>query len=65
MSRSIHITRKSFKGLTVRELDKQATDPTSELKQWSVKSTIKKEVKKSRKKIKTIIQLLNNDNCAF
>jgi hypothetical protein len=52
MSRSIHITRKNFKGLTVKELDEQANDPTSELKQWSVKSTIKKEVKKTRKKSK-------------
>jgi hypothetical protein len=50
MSRSIHITRKNFKGLTVKELDEQANDPTSELKQWSVKSTIKKETKKLRKK---------------
>jgi len=48
MSRSIHITKKNFKGLTVKELDEQANDPTSELKQWGVKSTIKKEVKKTR-----------------
>ena len=52
MSRSIHITRKNFKGLTDKELDEQANDPTSELKQWSVKSTMKKEVKKIRKKSK-------------
>jgi hypothetical protein len=52
MSRSIHITIKNFKGLTVKELDEQANDPTSELNQWSVKSTIKKEVKKTRKKNK-------------
>ena len=49
MSRSIHITRKNFRGLTVKELDEQVNDPTSELKQWSVKSTIKQEVKKKRK----------------
>jgi len=52
MSRSIHITRKNFKGLTVEELDEQANDPTTELEQWSIKSTIKKEVKKTRKKSK-------------
>jgi hypothetical protein len=50
MSRSIHITRKNFKGLTKSELDEQANDPTSELKQWSEKSTIKKTVKQQRKK---------------
>ena len=52
MSRSIHVTRKNFKGLTVKELDEQANEPTSELKQWSAKSTIKNEVKKTRKRSK-------------
>jgi len=50
MSRSIHITRKNFKGLTKSELDEQANDTTSELKLWSRKSTIKKTVKQNRKK---------------
>ncbi len=55
MSRSIHVTRKNFKGLTVKELDEQANQPTSELKQWSAKSTIKKEVKRYEKGVRTII----------
>lgn len=50
MSRSIYITKKNFKGLTKSELDEQANDPPSELKQWSEKSTIKKIVKQQRKK---------------
>jgi hypothetical protein len=49
MSRSIHITRKNFKGLTVKELDEQVKDPHSELKEWGKKMKIKKEVKKGRK----------------
>jgi hypothetical protein len=49
MSKSIHITRKNFKGLTLKELDEQANDPSSELKQWSVKFAIKKKVKDIRK----------------
>lgn len=52
MSKSIHITRRNFKGLSVKELDEQANDPNSELKQWSEKSKIKKEIKKSRKENK-------------
>jgi len=49
MSKSIHITKKNFKGLTKKELDEQAEDPNSELRQWARKSTIKKEVKKNRR----------------
>jgi hypothetical protein len=49
MSKSIHITRKKFKGLTKVELDEQAQDPNSELSEWAKKSSIKKEVKKKRK----------------
>ena len=49
MSKSIHITKKNFKGLTKTELDKQAEDPNSELRQWSRKSLLKKEVIKERK----------------
>ena len=49
MSRSIHITRKNFKGLTKKELDEQAEDPNSELREWVRKSELKKEVKKERK----------------
>jgi len=50
MSRSIHITKKNFKGLTKVELDAQANDPNSELNQWAKKSALKKEVKKCRNK---------------
>lgn len=49
MSKSIHITKKNFKGLTKTELDEQAEDPNSDLRQWSRKSLLKKEVIKERK----------------
>lgn len=52
MSGSIHITNRNFKGLTKKEVDEQANDPTSELRQWSKKSTLKKEVTKARKQKK-------------
>lgn len=55
MSRSVHITKKNFKGLTVKEIDEQGNDPASELNEWIAKTVIKKEVKKSRKKIRTAI----------
>ena len=42
MSRSIHVTKRNFNGQTAKEFDEKANNPTSELKQWSVKSTIKK-----------------------
>ena len=53
MSRSIHITKKNFKGLTKSELDEQAEDPNSELRQWARKSLLKKEVTKKRKNKKS------------
>jgi len=53
MSKSIHITRKNFKGLTKAEIDEQARDPNSKLNEWVRKSLIKKEVKKKRKNEKT------------
>ena len=49
MSKSIHITIKDFRGLTKTELDEQSSDSNSDLKKWSKKSTIKKEMKKLRK----------------
>ena len=49
MSKSIHITKKNFKGLTKSELDEQSEDPNSELRQWARKSLLKKEVDKKRK----------------
>ena len=49
MSRSIHITKKNFKGLSKKALDEQVSDPDSELKMWGKKSVIKKAVKKGRK----------------
>ena len=49
MSKSIHITIKNFRGLTKAQLDEQFADPNSDLKQWSKKSAIKKEIKKKRK----------------
>lgn len=53
MSRSIHITRKNFKGLTKSEIDEQANDPNSELRQWGKKSNIKVTIKKERKNKKS------------
>jgi len=53
MSKSIHITKKNFKGLTKAQLDEQAQDPNSELNKWVRKSSIKKEVKKKRKNEKS------------
>jgi hypothetical protein len=52
MSKSIHITKKNFKGLTKKELDEQAIDPTSKLRQWSRKSLLKEDIKKTRKQKK-------------
>ena len=49
MSKSIHATKKNFKGLTKAELDEQARDPNSELNEWARKNALKKEVKKNRK----------------
>lgn len=49
MSRSIHITKRSFKGLSKKEIDEQSEDPSSDLKQWAKKSSLKSEVKKNRK----------------
>ena len=49
MSKSIHITKKNFKGLSKKELDEQGEDPNSELRQWVHKSELKKDVKKKRK----------------
>lgn len=53
MSKSIHITRENFKGLTKSELDEQANDPNSELRQWGKKSSLKDSVKKERKNNKS------------
>ncbi len=53
MSKSIHITKKNFKGLTKAELDEQAQDSNSELTEWARKSAIKKEVIKKRKNKKS------------
>ena len=53
MSKSIHIAIKDFKGLTKEEIDKQASDPSSDLNKWSEKSKIKKEVKSERQKKRT------------
>jgi hypothetical protein len=50
MSKSIHKTIKDFKGLTKAEIDKQASDPNSDLNKWREKSKIKKGVKTDRKK---------------
>jgi len=50
MSKSIHITIKDFKGLTKEEINRQASDPNSDLNKWNEKSKIKKEIKLERKK---------------
>jgi hypothetical protein len=50
MSKNIHITIKDFKGLSKTEIDKQASDPNSDLNKWNEKSKIKREVKLERKK---------------
>ena len=53
MSKSIHITKKNFKGLTKAELHEQSLDPNSELTEWVKKSALKKEIKKKRKNEKS------------
>lgn len=52
MSRSIHVTKKNFIGLTKPEIDEQAGESDSDLNQWNEKSRIKKEIKANRKKQK-------------
>lgn len=49
MSRSIHVTYKSVKGLSKKEVDEQASDPNSDLGQLGRKSALKKTIKKARK----------------
>ena len=49
MSRSIHVTKKNFQGLSKKEIEAQAIDSDSDLTQWSKKSHLKKELKKKRK----------------
>ena len=53
MSKSIHITIRDFKGLTKEEIDKQASEPNSDLNKWAEKSRIKKEIKLERKNKRT------------
>ncbi len=45
ISKSIHITIKDFKDLSNEEIDKQAQDPNSELREQGRKGTLKKDVK--------------------
>ena len=53
MSRSIHTTySKNIFGLTKKQIDEQANDPNSDLASLAKKSSIKTEVKKSRKNSK-------------
>jgi hypothetical protein len=49
MSRSIHVTRRDFKGLTKSEIDEQVNQLDSDLTHWSKKSKIKNETKAKRK----------------
>ncbi|GAA4334241.1 hypothetical protein GCM10023184_28100 [Flaviaesturariibacter amylovorans] len=49
MSRSIHIAKRNFQGLSKKELDEQATDPYSELSQWARKSETKKTARAFRR----------------
>ncbi len=53
MSRSIHITKKNFKDLSKKEIDEQANDSLSELKQYGKKLQLKEDVKKERKQKKS------------
>lgn len=48
MSKSIHITKNNFKGLSKVELNEQAQDPRSQLNEWAKKRSIKKDVIKNR-----------------
>ncbi len=50
MSRSIHVTYKSVKGLSKKEVDEQAGDPNSDLRQLARKSALKGWIRKARKK---------------
>lgn len=51
MSRSIHITKRNFKGLSQKEINEQYRDVDSDLNMWYLKSIIKKAKKKARKNI--------------
>ncbi len=59
MSKSIHITKKNFRGLTKSELDEQGQDSNSELNQWAKKSLIKKRLKKTERTKKDTILKIN------
>jgi len=60
MSRSIHVTRKNFKGLTKQEIDEQASTPNSDLDKWAKKKQIKKKTIKNRK-----TRIINGRNNSF
>lgn len=48
MSRSIHVTRKNFRGLNRKQFDEQLNDSDSELHQWATKKGIKEDVRELR-----------------
>lgn len=49
MSDSYHVTIKDFRWCSKRELNEQAKDDESEMSQWAVKRSVKREVKRVRK----------------
>lgn len=49
MSRSIHVTKKSFRGLPKNEINDQRIDPNSDLNLWAKKGVIKKKKIANRK----------------
>ena len=50
MSKSYHTTHKDLKGKTKQEIDEMVDQPDSILHELAKKSSVKKEVKKQRKR---------------
>ncbi|WP_116789969.1 hypothetical protein [Flavobacterium psychrotrophum] len=60
MSKSIHTTYKSLRGLTKIQIEAQFIDPDSDLATLGKKRSIKRSVKRARKNLKQRNQLNNN-----
>ena len=55
MSRSIHVTKRNFKGLSKKVIDEQSHDPLSDLSKWVDKLRIKKTERQNRDKRKELL----------
>lgn len=60
MSKSIHTTYKSLRGLTKIQIEEQFASPYSDLATLGKKRSIKKTVKTARKNIKQLNRLKDN-----